>query len=126
MEGLGVALKGCANTSGQFGNNSVTSSLSPVSIPNVSASQVAAGSYHTCAVPTGTGLLCWGYNYDGQLGIGSTVNTYVPVQVTGVTNATSVGKLSLVVRSMADYSTVDPASASANQAIRMTSPFWTR
>jgi pilus assembly protein CpaB len=43
-----------------------------------------------------------------------------------VTNATSVGKLSLVVRSMADYANADPASAAANQAIRMTSPFWTR
>lgn len=43
-----------------------------------------------------------------------------------VTNATSVGKLSLVVRSIADYASTDPASAAANQAIRMTSPFWTR
>jgi pilus assembly protein CpaB len=43
-----------------------------------------------------------------------------------VTNATSVGKLSLVVRSMADYATTDSESAAANQAIRMTSPFWTR
>jgi pilus assembly protein CpaB len=43
-----------------------------------------------------------------------------------VTNATSVGKLSLVVRSMADYANTESANATANQAIRMTSPFWTR
>jgi len=29
------------------------------------------------------GLQCWGFNGDGQLGIGSTTNSNVPVRVTG-------------------------------------------
>ena len=46
---------------------------------NVTA--VAAGHDHTCAVMSGGGLLCWGDNSNGQLGIGSMGQQDSPVAV---------------------------------------------
>ncbi len=51
----------------------------------VSAIAIGSGTFHTCAIVGGGGVKCWGYNYYGQLGIGSTVNQYRPVDVPGVT-----------------------------------------
>ena len=47
----------------------------------VSATAIAAGGSHTCAVVTGGGLRCWGSNSNGQLGIGGTVNQKSPAAV---------------------------------------------
>ncbi|MBW2263463.1 MAG: hypothetical protein JRG91_15970 [Deltaproteobacteria bacterium] len=49
------------------------------------ASQVTAGFYHTCAI-VGSGLSCWGYSSDGQLGDGSTTRSFSPVSVTGLSS----------------------------------------
>lgn len=38
------------------------------------AIKIAAGNYHTCALLDNFTLKCWGYNSDGQLGIGDTLD----------------------------------------------------
>jgi alpha-tubulin suppressor-like RCC1 family protein len=44
---------------------------------------LAAGESHVCAIVAG-GLECWGDNANGQLGIGTTTNSGIPVPVTGL------------------------------------------
>jgi alpha-tubulin suppressor-like RCC1 family protein len=43
--------------------------------------QVAAGRNHTCGITSEKKLRCWGTNSSGQVGVGSTVNPQVPVEI---------------------------------------------
>jgi alpha-tubulin suppressor-like RCC1 family protein len=45
------------------------------------ATQISAGGIHSCAVVSGGAVKCWGYNGFGELGDGSTSNSYLPVDV---------------------------------------------
>jgi alpha-tubulin suppressor-like RCC1 family protein len=44
--------------------------------------RVTAGEAHTCATRTGGTLWCWGYNDNGELGVGNLANQDLPRQVT--------------------------------------------
>ena len=48
--------------------------------------QIALGGSHTCAVTTSGGAKCWGYNGAGQLGTGTQTDSWVPVNVRGLTS----------------------------------------
>jgi alpha-tubulin suppressor-like RCC1 family protein len=48
-------------------------------VPHV-ARQVAAGGYHTCAILNDASVKCWGSNFQGELGIGSTEDHVVAPQ----------------------------------------------
>ncbi|MGO8999654.1 MAG: RCC1 repeat-containing protein [Polyangiaceae bacterium] len=81
------------NATGNLGNGSTTNSLVPVQVTGLTsgATSVSVGEYSSCAVTAGGGVMCWGYNADGELGNGTMTNSLVPVQVTGLTGgATSV------------------------------------
>jgi hypothetical protein len=70
------------NLYGQLGigsNTNTNSPLGPIDFgAGRTAMQISAGVYHTCAVLDDGTVKCWGYNIEGQLGIGSNTNTNTP------------------------------------------------
>jgi hypothetical protein len=71
--------------------------LEPTALSGVGgASAIAAGDNHACAV-VGSGVMCWGSNDQGQIGLGAvdaveagTLTDHSPTSVVGVTNATAI------------------------------------
>ena len=78
---------------GQLGNNSGIDSPVPVQVQGLSGpvTSVSAGNETTCAVMQDTTAECWGNNNFQQLGGGAqTVNSFLPVQVSGLTGVNSI------------------------------------
>ena len=74
----------CWGEGGALGNGGSGSSSNPSSVVGLTKAQaLAAGDGHTCAI-TDTGVMCWGSNYHGELGNGSTTNALLPVPVSGL------------------------------------------
>jgi alpha-tubulin suppressor-like RCC1 family protein len=75
------------NDRGQLGNGNNANSNVPVNVSGLTSGFVAlaAGGYHTCAVTSAGGAMCWGSNQYGSLGNGSIINSNVPVNVSGLT-----------------------------------------
>ncbi len=75
---------------GQLGDNSIVSSSVPVQVvdgANLKLSGViaiAAGLDHSLALKSDGTLWAWGYNGYGQLGLGTTIDSHVAVQVPGL------------------------------------------
>ena len=60
-------------------------SLVPVAVTGLSgATAISAGGDTTCVVVAGGTAACWGRNYFGQLGDGTTIDPNVPVTVSGL------------------------------------------
>jgi alpha-tubulin suppressor-like RCC1 family protein len=79
------------NTFGQLGNGTLTNSSTPVQVNGITtATAVALGYGHTCALLSGGTVECWGWNILGQLGNGTATDSSVPVAVSGLTGATAI------------------------------------
>ena len=53
---------------------------------STSVTQIASGQYHTLVLKSDGTVWAWGYNYSGQLGNGTTIDSSTPVQVIGLSN----------------------------------------
>jgi alpha-tubulin suppressor-like RCC1 family protein len=54
--------------------------------------RISAGSTHSCAITAAGGVICWGGNFDGQLGNGSNADSLTGVPVSGlVSDVAAVG-----------------------------------
>jgi alpha-tubulin suppressor-like RCC1 family protein len=95
------------NTLGQLGNGTVQNvSNVPTNVMFTGiASNLAAGSHHTCAIittdQTSGGLFCWGANGNGQFGDGDEVGSTVPKA-----SATGLQERILSVEAGGDYTCV--------------------
>ena len=89
------------NTYGQLGNGVVsTDSLSPVNVCAVGGcsngnlsgvTQISMGTGFACALLDTSGVACWGFNSNLQLGVtGGLMWTDVPVEVTGLSGVSAI------------------------------------
>jgi alpha-tubulin suppressor-like RCC1 family protein len=80
------------NTFGGLGDSTTVDRLTPVDVTGLAdgVAAMSAGSLHTCAVTTGGGIRCWGYNAFGSLGDGTTTDRLVPAEVRGLGETRSI------------------------------------
>ena len=76
------------NGAGEFGNGTTTNSSLPVDTlvslggsPLTGVSAITANGYHTCALLSTSALKCWGDNWGGSIGDGTTASRSLPTDV---------------------------------------------
>ena len=75
------------NSRGQLGDGTQIQRLTAVDVSdlNTGVSAVATGFFHSCARSLAGGIKCWGFNFNGQLGDGTTTQRLTAVDVSGLT-----------------------------------------
>src|SRR5450756_2579326 len=72
------------NGFGQLGNGTTTNSSTPVAVSlpaGTTVTAIAGGGFHSLALTSSGQVLAWGYNFNGQLGNGTTADSSIPVAV---------------------------------------------
>src|SRR5204863_5468113 len=71
---------------GQLGDGTTIERHKPVAVSGLASGEtaIAAGYEHTCALTGVGGVACWGENYVGELGDGTSTNRHTPVAVSGL------------------------------------------
>lgn len=72
------------NSNGQLGNGTTDNKNTPIEIEldeGVKPVKIACGFNHSLAIGDNGCLYAWGANYDGQLGNGTTEDSYIPVKI---------------------------------------------
>ena len=81
------------NGFGQLGDGSTTSRATPATVLGIASGTIAiaTGYAHTCALDQTGDMQCWGGNFTGQLGGGSTESRLTPTAVSGLaSNVTAI------------------------------------
>jgi len=88
LTGDGVVYAWGQNVLGQLGNGTYVGTVTtPAQVTGFSGRTVVAiscGASHTLALTADGAVYAWGYNYDGQLGIGTTTASNRPAEVTAL------------------------------------------
>lgn len=71
------------NLDGAIGDGTTTTRTSPTTLSTLTSgvTQLAAGYSHTCALLSTGGVKCWGWNADGQLGLGDSTSRTTPTDL---------------------------------------------
>jgi alpha-tubulin suppressor-like RCC1 family protein len=79
------------NLYGQLGNGTTTDSHVPIQVSGltgITSATVATGAFHCMAVKNDGTIWAWGRNTYGNLGDGTVINRFTPVQMLDISNAT--------------------------------------
>ncbi len=116
-----------SNSNGQLGDGTNYGSAQPITpykLGENGAVAISAGTYHTCAIldETGSPVQCWGSNDNGELGDGTTMESYSPVTTASFGYATLEipalhGGSHVISASYSGDSANDPSSGSFTQVI---------
>jgi alpha-tubulin suppressor-like RCC1 family protein len=88
LQGKGASVENMTLTSLESipENYSVNAACTPAS----TAVQISTGGAHACVVTVSQNVDCWGDNRSGDLGNGSTTDSYVPTEVPGLIGVTQI------------------------------------
>ncbi|MFK7779585.1 MAG: RCC1 repeat-containing protein, partial [Candidatus Gracilibacteria bacterium] len=81
-----------ANYNGQLGNLTAKYSVIPVKVSGLNSGivSISSGNNHSCALLDNGSVKCWGLNTWGQLGDGTTNESFEPINVTGLSGVSGI------------------------------------